>query len=111
MLRRAAADQSTFNSQLTMVVNGLMEGTITPSQAAIDTSNILTERDNIDDDYGYFPGPILSAAESADDNVQSEALSDYLVALAHLPDVVNTKDTPMYIDTLGGHLLIFPRAA
>ncbi|KAH9882701.1 hypothetical protein J1614_000066 [Plenodomus biglobosus] len=96
--------QDSIQSRLVEILEKVMSHKYSPKHAANETASLILSQSDVGTPWNNFLGLYLSAAESLQDDESLSALSDYIVALASLPDAVNESSDEKTLDT-GGRIL------
>lgn len=103
--------QDSIQSRLVEIFEKLMADESSPKHAAKETASLILSQNDVGTPWNNFLGLYLSAAESSEDDESLDALSDYIVALASLPDAVNESSGKKTLDTGGRVLHVEPGQA
>jgi len=91
-------------SRLVTVLENLLAKKTAPKDAATETASIIMSQEDIGTPWSNLLGLYLSAAETFEDEQDLEALVDYIVELASLPDARNEGLETKTMD-MGGEVL------
>lgn len=92
---------SSVQAQMLNVVRDIVSGTILPKDAAERTSSLMMSQADVGCVQNLI-GIFYGAVEIFEDERISQALDDFIVALASLPDAINHSHEPKVVDVGGG---------
>lgn len=98
-------------SQLVSVIDHLLSHKASPKEAAAKTSFVIMSQRDIGTPWSNVLGLCLDAAEEFEDEKELEALGDYIVDLASLPDAINEGSEVKTFDVGGETFRIEPGQA